>query len=193
MPPPFFINRMYPFRHNPGIHCNAVLDVQRTVTAPTEPVSLEDAKAYLKVGYDTDDALIERLIVGAREWVERRCGISILPATVVALLQVMNRQELPYGPVTDDPVVTTPTGDAVATSLYTFSGLDFPRLLACGTFQVAYAAGYGANLPDDLREAILARIAASYEHRGDELDESNVDYSRIAKQKSNLFRRTIGF
>lgn len=40
-------------------------------------VSLDDAKAHLNVTFDTDDALITRLIGVASDWLERQLGYQI--------------------------------------------------------------------------------------------------------------------
>lgn len=52
------------------------------VTAPTEePVSLQEAKDHLRVEVSTDDALIGRLIVDAREFVERLTRRALVTQT----------------------------------------------------------------------------------------------------------------
>jgi len=54
----------------------------RVVTQATaEPISLEDAKANLRVDHTDDDARIQRHITEAREWVERRVQKAIANVT----------------------------------------------------------------------------------------------------------------
>ena len=82
-------------------------------------VSLDDAKAHLNVTFDTDDALITRLIGVASDWLERQLGYRIAdrypdgvpPAIDHAVLLMMahyyenregalvgvNAQTLPFG------------------------------------------------------------------------------------------------
>jgi len=49
------------------------------------------------------------------------------------------------------------------------------------------------SVPQELKQAIKAHVAFSYENRGDEIEESDTPYAKIARAKSNMFRRTIGF
>lgn len=183
-------------RECPTIRCNAVIDVTMTEDRPpiqAEPVSLIETKKYLKVGYEEDDQLISLLIMEARQWVENRCGISIINKTVTSLLHVLNRQELPYGPIQKTTIeVIDHNGDVVTSPV--LDGLDngFISLVGYGQFQATYKTGYSI-CPPELKIAIMAKVANSYEHRGDELEETNSYYAKLARQKSNMYKRTIGF
>lgn len=42
-----------------------------------EIVTIDEAKAYLRVDHDDDDQVIERIIVSAREYVETATGLEI--------------------------------------------------------------------------------------------------------------------
>lgn len=58
------------------------LDGLKLITAPTEePVTLVEAKAWIRVDGATEDALIGALITAARQYVERQAQIAILPQT----------------------------------------------------------------------------------------------------------------
>lgn len=178
---------------------NKVLSVSREPVDAnvTEPVTLDDFKHFLKVSYPDDDLLLTRLLKEARQWVENQCGVSLIPTNVRAILAVKNRQELPYGPaaVKANIVIRNPvTGAAVQTGCFRLEGFDngFITLVGYGQYQVEYTAGYNP-VPQELRVAIMNKGAASYEHRGDELNEANVDYARIAKSQCKHYVRTTGF
>lgn len=180
-----------------NIRTNAVIDVVLSEAADPEtpePVSLVAMKQYLKMeNISADDAVITNMIKEARKWVERRCGVSLIPKGVTAIVEVINSIELPYGPI-DKASITVLDNNGDTVTGPNLSGLDggFIRLQGFGRFEVAYDAGY-AEVPQELLQAIKAHVAFSYENRGDELDKSNKPYAKEAKAKSSLYRRTIGF
>jgi len=58
---------------------NAVLDVQEATSVygyESEPVTLEEVKAYCKIDFDEEDTLISAFITAARENLEKYLGIS---------------------------------------------------------------------------------------------------------------------
>jgi hypothetical protein len=55
--------------------------VTRTTAPATEPVTLEDAKAWMRIDIDDDDALITSLIVAAREYAEKYLGRALVTQT----------------------------------------------------------------------------------------------------------------
>jgi hypothetical protein len=151
--------------------------------AATEPVTLEYLKGYLRVGYSTDDAILIDMITAARQWVESYTGVSVITRKVACTVELYNSIELPYGPVTDTPTITGGAPEDV-----TFTAGQFPRITGgCGTYQVNYQAGY-AVLPMGLKLAICARVAATYENRG---DKDAAVYAQIAKEHCLQFKRIV--
>jgi uncharacterized phiE125 gp8 family phage protein len=56
-------------------------------TAPTiEPITLEEAKAHLKVDFDEEDSLIQIYISAARAYAEEYCNRAFLTQTIVHTL-----------------------------------------------------------------------------------------------------------
>lgn len=165
------------------ITSNRVIDVTFTEGSVTEPVSLDAVKAYMRVDYTNDDALITSMINEARVWVEKRCSLSLVERSVSAVVEVVNRIELPYGPVTGPVVVKDKNGDDVASP--TLIGDKHPRLEGCGRFTATYNAGF-AEVPESLRLAIMAKVAADYENRG---DSPASGYGAIAEKLSDPFKR----
>lgn len=148
--------------------------LKRQPAAPvTEPVTLAEAKTYLKITYGTDDVLIGDLITAARVWCEEHIGQSIVKTNIGVTVNVVNFIELPYGPVQDTTTIIAATLDPK----YILKG-DFPAISGTkGQFEVRYLAGY-TNVPEWAKKAILARVAATYENRGDQ-DKTN--YAQVAR------------
>lgn len=146
----------------------------------TEPVTLAEAKAYMHIGFSDDDALISMLIKGAREWVEKQTGCSLISRTVTCTIQVANRFELPYGPVNG-----TVTGAEAAT----VTTGEFKAVVGYGIFDVSYSAGY-AVVPSSLKLAILARTLDTYENRG---EADKVTHSLTARNLLRPFKRLRGW
>lgn len=154
-----------------------------TILSPpaTEPVSLSDAKAHLRITHDLEDALIGALITAARERVEADLG--------VALITTGFREEglagaggltLSRGPAVVIDAVSTASAAGAWTVLSAgqwsdrldgspyFVGVVGVALAPCHSLRVDYHAGYGAapaDVPAGLRQAILAMVAEAYAAR----------------------------
>lgn len=55
--------------------------LQQTAVSTVEPIDLATAKNHLRVLYTDEDTLIENLITVAREYTERKAGVSLLTQT----------------------------------------------------------------------------------------------------------------
>lgn len=132
----------------------------------TEPVTLQEAKDYCRIGITDDGPEITTMITAARQTIELYTRLSLVTKTVEAVIgNCEGRIELPFGPVTDVPVFD----DDDLESQKEFVGLDFIRVVKPmqEDMLISYTSGY-TTLPKDLKEAILAQILYMYEMRGDE-------------------------
>ncbi len=150
-----------------------------------EPVTLQEAKNYLRLSgftdtddsgeqdIDFDDSLILSLITEGRMWVEKYTGQYIVPRSLtVVLLNQAGGYKLP-GPVQGSVTFTNATGDTITPATV---GTAFP-VLTCGYgscptrtgdyITAVYQVGY-EDAPAWTKNSILAYIADHYEHRGDE-------------------------
>ena len=59
---------------------------------PAEPVSLDAAKLHLRVDGNDEDSLIGNLIAAARQHIEDRTGLALVPTEVTAYLDAMPAQ-----------------------------------------------------------------------------------------------------
>jgi len=160
-----------------------------TLTPPaSEPVSLAEAKLYLRIDHAHEDVLIETLIAAAREAVEAGIGRALITRRVRESLDIWVREAaqgavLGLGPVTDVIAVRLLADNGTQSVLepdrYRLEGhRDRPRLVFAsgvpatlreiGGIEIEYDCGFAddaANLPVALRLATLQIVASLYELR----------------------------
>lgn len=154
----------------------------------TEPVSLAEAKAHLRVTFADDDGLIASLITAARQWIEEQTYRQLVTATWDLVLDGFPSGDkpirVPRAPLQTVSAITyTDTaGDTqtLATSLYAVTATRQPALIrpaygqvwpealdAPDTVTVRFTAGYGtaAAVPDLLKAAVKLLVGQLYEFR----------------------------
>ena len=146
----------------------------RLLTPPgSEPVSLSEAKLFLRIEHAAEDATISRAITAARETCEQYLGSALLPQTwrYTGGCDGKLRVNLPVGPATviDAVVVDAAT---YAASAYRLSvdgcSLFFNTAPAGKTLRIDYTAALADNaaaLPALLKQGILHHAAALLEQR----------------------------
>jgi uncharacterized phiE125 gp8 family phage protein len=175
-----------------------------------EPVDLEEMKNYLKIDYDTDDDLIESLIMGARKQVEDELGgIAIIQREFVQKFTgAMDRIELLRQPVQSISSVIyyeyfESTGQAITSyrrvnhllyheDSFWKIGRDADGYII--TFIAGLVADEGQshrNVPRGIRAAIERIVAYLYENREDfatSINEGNfsITYDKNLRRDINL-------
>jgi len=163
----------------------------QSITPPAiEPVTLEEAKAHLKVDSIDDDALITELISAARARAEWHTGRAFVTQSWMLWIDrwpSCRPIEIPLPPLQSVSSVTVYPPDDGATVLdpatYQVDAESSPARLALKTnttpptnlramnaIAIAFTAGYGdaaSDVPAPIREAILELIAFAYENRGE--------------------------
>ena len=161
------------------------------VTPPaSEPISLAEAKLFLRVDHNAEDDLIATLISAAREAIEAGCGRALITRRVRESLDIWRREAvqgavLGLGPVTEVIAVRLIADNGAQSVIdperYRLEGhRDRPRLVfppglpatlrSAGGIEIEYDAGYAedaADLPVALRLATLQIVASLYELRQD--------------------------
>lgn len=140
------------------------------------PITLAEAKRHLVVTFDDDDSYITELITQCIRSVEKETGTCIQPQTVFVLADIIKEFQLPCGPITSFTSAEIKTGINVYAALTQDTGfeidsdLQFARFIPYqfGRMKLTYDAGYGADIPEDLKLAVLNEIAFRYENRGDQ-------------------------
>jgi hypothetical protein len=134
------------------------MDIQRTITG-TEPVTLSDIKAWLKVDFSTEDTLITALITEVREHIEQFTGRSLVASTIV--LTVYGEADEPvYLPFPDIDEITESLPDSITEKggkrKYIILGTD-------GEYQITYKTL--GNCPSGVKLAIKKAVAENYINR----------------------------
>jgi len=149
-----------------------------------EPVSLAEAKAFLKVDDDAEDGLITTLIGAARLHVEGVTGRALLAQSWRIVLDdwpASRVVKLPVAPLISVNAISAIDGDGASheIGLGQFGSepdrllvprhvAGMPRLQDRQGIEIDYLAGFGAEpaaVPADLRQAVLGLVAHWHEHR----------------------------
>jgi uncharacterized phiE125 gp8 family phage protein len=152
-----------------------------------EPVSLAEAKLYLRIDGDDEDDLVTTLVNAARLLVEAASGRQLIAQTWRLTLErwPLGPVRLPLSPVLSVAGARLRGADGQAAAIAGVSGVVIPGsdppmvLLAAAPtpapppgsrIEIDVVAGFGAaaDVPAPLRQAILALTARWFEHRGDQ-------------------------
>jgi uncharacterized phiE125 gp8 family phage protein len=153
-----------------------------------EPVTLDEARDYLRLDSEEEDELLESLIRAARHLVEAASGQMLIHQTWRLSLNawpVMGRLRLPIEPL--DAIISARVLDEAGAAqeidlslLAIDAGARPPAILAIGALpqpgrrvngiEIDVRAGHGAmpaDVPPQLRLAVLKLVAHWFENRGD--------------------------
>lgn len=167
---------------------NAVIDVLRTITG-AEVVTLAEVKRNLGIDFTDFDTLLTELITDVRAQTETYCGVSIVEQVVTCnLMNGLGNSYLPYGPV-NGTITSLVDAEGTAITDAVIKGDAFKRLETAYSTDVTlvYNAGYGADVPADLKRAMIQEICYQFEHRGDE--NAIPDLSGQFKAKAKMYKR----
>lgn len=159
------------------------------ITPPVaEPLTLAEAKAWLRVEHDDDDAVIGVLITSARSLVEQETRralitqswrvvrdawpaggrIEVSPAPVRQVVAARVYDSAGVAQAVDATLFTLATGGAPGVLGFLPGSLPWPGRAVAG-IEVDIETGYGADgsaVPEPLRQAIRLLVAHGYENRG---------------------------
>jgi uncharacterized phiE125 gp8 family phage protein len=153
-----------------------------------EPVTLDQAKAWLKLDTGDEDVLVTTLIGAARARAEWHTGRAFVSQGWTLWLDTWpdgGAAEIPLPPLQSVSSLTFYARDDSATILdpgdYTVDAASQPgrvmlkqwppgNLRPVNAVAIAFTAGYGAAgaVPGDIAQAILMIAASLYTHRGDD-------------------------
>lgn len=167
----------------------------KVTSAPAaEPITLTEAKNWLKVTGSTDDDLINRLIESTRQTLEDKLDIKFITQTITQKLdrwpKHSNEFDLLEYPVQSVTSIVYKTGDTTATfstDAYTLDTTRQPARIYLNesytwptlkpekeAVTITYVAGYGdtaADVPVKLKQLMLHMLAYEYENRMNPVNE----------------------
>ena len=151
-----------------GMKYNNIISIEVTTDVATEPVTLAEAKAHLRVDFtQTDnDNDITRLRKVARLQVENQINKGLGSRTIkVGVRNDKGNFKLPFGPVTSVTNVKDVDQVTLETTAYSIKNGVLETKFTQPVF-VTYVTGY-ATTPEDYKQMILERLAYLYNNRGD--------------------------
>ncbi|MGN6436871.1 MAG: head-tail connector protein [Agriterribacter sp.] len=160
-----------------------IFNIDCTEDSPTEPVTLEEAKAWLRIDGSDEDVIITEIIKSSRQGVEDYTNCSLVEKSIVcdvwlAASCLKDAFELPHGPVQGSPTVTQ-AGNTIT---------DYPKVEGrflkvyglSGLHRISYNVGY-ETVPERLKQAVLNEIAYRYQNRGDQAKELMIGSTYICE------------
>lgn len=151
----------------------------RSLAPAFEPITLAEAKTYVRITHVEEDALLADFITSAREQAEHYLNLS-LPQQSYVLSIAENDAcaiRLPRSPILSVASVTLFARDGSST-VASASGyyihpdkrvVVFDSAPSAHRVEIAYTAGYAtpSAIPKPIKLGLLAHIAALYESRGE--------------------------
>jgi uncharacterized phiE125 gp8 family phage protein len=139
-----------------------------------EVVSVQEAKDYAKIGYSTEDSIVQMLVDGAKKAFEDYTGKLIFQREVTAKYdckEYKNLLYLPWLPVASITSVVEVEDDGTETTIDSDDYKLFDYKLEVDRFnivKVTYQAGItDGTVPPDLKLGILKWITSNYNDRED--------------------------
>lgn len=166
----------------------------------TEPVTLAEAKAFLRVDDGAEDALIATLVAAARLHIEATTGRALLSQSWRVVLDAWPQERAVRMPVSPLIGITSVTAYDQAGGAHPIGLAQFqteaaparlllppmvdgmPALRQRQGIEIDYTAGYGAaagDVPDDLRQALLVLVGAWFEHRDSASEAMPAGFERL--------------
>ena len=155
-----------------AIYINGVTIVADAVV---EPVSLTDAKNWMRIDYTSDDSLIQGLLNASRVHLEKLTGLSFVNKLIRTNFELTGTYppvwmvDLPYGPLVCLDELKMKIGIATYNTLTKNEDFEVIGgkvwLYEQGIYSALYQGGFG-TLPEDLASDILTLTTWQYENRG---------------------------
>ena len=167
---------------------NLLIDTEIVQDYTTEPVSVAEAKTYMKIAFSDDDTLIGSLIKNARIWHENYTGRNYGKRELHLTIEMTAGElyELP-GPVQSILMVAV---NGCATSDFKVYGANGAQISVynSGIYEIWLTTGYSA-VPEDIKNDILSITAYTYQNRGIDLSNEGANLVDFPMMAAQYYRR----
>lgn len=152
-----------------------LIHIQSTTERLLFPVTVQEAKDFMRFDLDLEDELIQAFIVASTEFVESFTRRRLLCQAFSAQFETFKKTgilkiELPYPPLFSVESVMSQEGDEICYKMYGgplavpgYILADIPK--QTDAIYVQFNAGYGSNasdVPERIRSAIKADVSAQF-------------------------------
>ncbi len=168
-----------PFQGRDPLRAPRSRQLTRIVAPAEEPLTLTEAKLFLRIDHEDEDTLITDLIVAARMTAEQWMSRSLISQSWRLSYDygIPESVWLPMGPVNVINGVTVINRDdstqEINSATYYLNAaqntLLMDSVLIGHRVQIDYDTGYGdaVDVPSPIRQGMLAHIATLYDRRGE--------------------------
>lgn len=167
--------------------------ISKTVTTDiiTELVTVDDAKLWLKISFDTDDTIIASLIKAARIYIENltNCALGAKTIEIIADLDYTESYYLP-APLTSILTLTRWDGSAFVANTWYYLFRNSLAINESGRYKITFTCGYTV-LPNDLKTDILKLVAWNYQNRGLDFSNENTSLVEFPKLASEFYKQIV--
>ena len=165
-----------------------------SVLTATEPITLLEAKNYIRVTNDQDDTLIENMISEGRQLAETYLSKDILSRSREVFISYVDREiKLPYAPIdTDVDITVTVEDNLIAADQYSTFGYEDPAVrlssVPARDVKITYTT---KGLGTEVKQGVLAATAFLYKAAGrgemDTMKNIMTDYKSLLAPYRKLY------
>ena len=153
-----------------------------------EPVTVSEAKAWMKISFNDDDVIIGNLISQSREYLENYTGISFGDREIEIVASIDKSYEIPGPEIFIKNVYYYEDEFVLSDDYELIDDLFIPDYR--GIWKIVYYAGY-SQLPYDLKVDILKLTAYNYQNRGIIFSNDETEKASFPELNAGFYKRIV--